>query len=182
MIQTKKPEDGHASDNSRNAQPDAAGEWAGRSLLCSTRSDTHPVRLKEFHLSPPATPEAVHALSQVLPPNTPRDFFEFLRRTDGAEAALDPDWEANEPDCIRIDSVESLTQLHSTFAERYPQLLVIGGDAATKLIAYDMTRPSPWPIVIFDSFTDEFASTIQLLASDFASLQRKFFSNESKIA
>ena len=137
-----------------------------------------PVKLKKFYLSSPATPEAVEALSRVLPPGTPSDFFEFLRQTDGAEAALDPDWEAGEPDCIRIDTVELLTQLHSTFAERYPDLLIIGGDAATKLIAYDMTQPSPWPIVIFDSDTEEFSSTIQPLAPDIASLRRKFFSGE----
>jgi hypothetical protein len=136
------------------------------------------MKLKDFYLNPPATPEAVHSLSQILPPGTPQDFFEFLRRTDGAEAAPDPDWEADEPDCIRIDSVEALTELRSTFAERYPHLLVIGSDAATKLVAYDMARPSPWPIVIFDSFTDEFASTIQLLAPDFAALQLRFFSHE----
>lgn len=140
------------------------------------------MKLKEFYLNPPATPEAVEALSRILPTETPPDFFEFLRQTNGAEAALDPDWEAGEPDCVRIDDVESLTELHSTFAERYPDLLIIGGDAATKLIAYDMTQPSPWPIVIFESFIEEFSSTIQPLASDVAALRRQFFSNEARNA
>ena len=137
------------------------------------------MKLTGIYLNPPATPDALKALQRLLPPGTPRDFIDFFRKTDGAEAAFDPDWAAGEPDTIRIDSVEILTQLFSPFAGRYPHLSVIGSAAATKLIAYDMSQGSPWPIVIFESDTEDYASTFQPLAPDMSSLWHQFFSHKA---
>lgn len=106
------------------------------------------VKVEGSQFNQPADAAAITELRKALPPETPADYFEFLRSSDGCEVWFDED----DPawfDSIGIYSAAEVMKYRKTFAELLPDLLVIGSDQGSQYFGYDMTASGAWPLVIY---------------------------------
>ena len=100
---------------------------------------------------PPASAERRKSLEVVLPPGLLVDYLTFFERCDGADIWFDDvDWTIDQFDYLRLASVEEMLNPKTREAHRelFPDLFVIGSDGGSQVLAFDMTRPPPWPIVM----------------------------------
>src|SRR5688572_12513770 len=97
---------------------------------------------------PPASAESLASLRQVLPRETPPDYFAFLEKADGGQIWFDAD-DSADFDCIRIYSVSTMLELRASLEALLPSLIVIGGDQGSQYLGYDTSASAPWPIVMF---------------------------------
>ncbi|GEP44261.1 SMI1/KNR4 family protein [Brevifollis gellanilyticus] len=100
---------------------------------------------------PPASVEKRNALEAMLPPDLPADYLILFENYDGADIWFDDvDWSRDEFDYLRLDSVDEMldVETRATLSETFPGLFVIGSDGGGQILAYDSTRPKPWPIVM----------------------------------
>ena len=104
-----------------------------------------------IHTGPAASADKREELKVILPPGIPADYLGFFESHDGAEICFDEvNWLEANFDCLRIDSVADMldSKTRAALAEVFPDLFVIGSDGGGQVIAYDMTRQAPWPIVL----------------------------------
>jgi hypothetical protein len=97
---------------------------------------------------PPAPPDRLALLRQVLPSEIPSDYIEFISRSDGGQIWFNKVGPSSF-DCLRIYSVSRMLELRDSFAKLFPWLLVIGGDQGSQYLGYDTSGNAPWPIVMF---------------------------------
>lgn len=135
------------------------------------------VILESFIRSAGASAESLAALERALDGRAP-EFLDFYRRTNGFEMALEPDDEsgdlADELDCMRFDEAEFIVEMLPHYAEHHPGALVIGGDAASHLLAFDLRQAGEAPLVVYSSEEEPYLPTCEVIARSFAEfLQRK---------
>jgi hypothetical protein len=121
------------------------------------------MKLSAKVLDEPAEESAVRSLRSILPERTPSDYFEFLRKHDGAEFCFtDVDWVSDGYDSIRVFSVKEMIQMQKQdwLSSSLPKLLAIGTDSGGQFLAYDMRKSEPWPVVMYTpGSADALAST-----------------------
>lgn len=120
---------------------------------------------------PPASEEKIQGLKSLLPRSTPPDYFSFLAKSNGAEMWFE---ESNhvegEFDCIRLDTAEVIT----AYTEGWPtpqlaNLVVIGSDAGSSLLAYDLSQPD-CPLIFHSTGygNTRIASSLEILVCECA--------------
>jgi len=103
-------------------------------------------------LTEPAEENALLALQCVLPEGMPADYFEFLRKHDGAEFCFtEVDWVRDGFDTIRIFSTDEMMEMQKQdwLSASLPQLLVIGTDSGGQFLAFDKRKSGNWPVVMY---------------------------------
>jgi hypothetical protein len=118
---------------------------------------------------PPASAESLASLRQVLPHETPSDYFAFLEKANGGQVWFDVD-DFADFDCIRIYSVSLMLELRASHAALLPSLVVIGGDQGSQFLGYDTSVAVPWPIVMHLP-----GSGTTQVATSFTDLERRYF-------
>ena len=109
------------------------------------------MKIAGIQTRPPAPTEKLKALEAIIPPGVPADYLNFFKRCDGADIWFDEvDWSRDEFDDLRLDSVDEMLDptTRTALNKAFPELFVIGTDGGGQVLAYDKTRPAPWPIVI----------------------------------
>ena len=96
---------------------------------------------------PPASVESLTSLRQVIPRETPSDYFAFMERADGGQIWFKAD-DSAEFDCIRIYCVSLMLKLRASHQALLPSLVVVGGDQGSQYLGYDTSAGVPWPIVM----------------------------------
>ncbi|OYY48732.1 MAG: hypothetical protein B7X95_09615 [Methylophilaceae bacterium 17-44-8] len=87
-------------------------------------------------------------LESALPFEPPAEYIEFLRYSNGGEGEL-----ALEPLWFQLFDVAFAIQLwqDDKYRREYPDLFFFGSNGGLESIAFDMSCPKPWPIVMVDS-------------------------------
>ena|SRR5688500_4437741 len=123
------------------------------------------------NFSPPASAESLTLLKQMLPRETPPDYFAFLEKADGGQIWFQ--FDASAPfDCIRIYSVSRMLELRASLETLLPSLVVIGGDQGSQFLGYDKSASAPWPIVMFLPGSAQGAAHV---AMSFTELEQRYF-------
>lgn len=124
----------------------AGHHWPGVAALSVKPLDHMIVEGSNF--PPPASAESLASLRQVLPRETPPDYFAFLEKADGGQIWFEAD-DSADFDCIRLYSVSRMLELRPSLETLLPSLVVIGGDQGSQYLGYDRSASAPWPIVMF---------------------------------
>lgn len=99
------------------------------------------------NFQPPASAESLASLRQILPRETPADYFAFMEKTDGGQIWFEAD-AASPFDCIRIYCASLMLELRPSHQALFPSLVVIGGDQGSQYLGYDTSACVPWPLVM----------------------------------
>lgn len=94
-----------------------------------------------------ASQPQVAELISALPFESPAEYLEFLRYSNGGEGEL-----ALEPLWFQLFDVAFAIQLwqDENYRREYPNLFFFGSNGGLESIAFDMSNPRPWPIVMVD--------------------------------
>ena len=94
-----------------------------------------------------ASEQEISMLRSELPFDPPLEYLEFLRYSNGGEGEL-----ALEPLWFQLFDVSFAIKLwkDESYRDEYPDLFFFGSNGGMESIAFDMSQPSPWPIVMVD--------------------------------
>jgi hypothetical protein len=110
-------------------------------------TDIASLRSREWRKVEGASEQEIASLRKVLPFEPPDEYLEFLRFSNGGEGelALDPLW-------FQLFEVAFALQLwqDQNYRNEYPDLYFFGSNGGGESIAFDMSQPEPWPIVMID--------------------------------
>jgi hypothetical protein len=102
---------------------------------------------REWRKAEGASEQEIASLLKVLPFKPPDEYLEFLRFSNGGEGELelDPCW-------FQLFEVAIAIQLwqDQSYRDPYPDLFFFGSNGGMESIAFDMSQPEPWPIVMID--------------------------------
>lgn len=94
-----------------------------------------------------ASQHQIAELFSALPFEPPAEYLEFLRYSNGGEGEL-----ALEPLWFQLFDVAFAIQLwqDENYRREYPELFFFGSNGGLESIAFDMSSPKPWPIIMVD--------------------------------
>ena len=117
---------------------------------------------EEWLAENPAGPDALSVLRNAVP-LLPKEYLALLSRGNGGEAAL-----SVSPFNLCIDSVESALGYWQSGTYAMKGVFVFGGNGGGELLAFDMRKREPWPVISFDPIDPE--GSIEIVANDFSLL------------
>jgi hypothetical protein len=118
----------------------------------------------EWLKRPGAKASAIHELRQALSVELPDAYFDFLSFSNGGEGPL-----PCPPFNCCLDAVEAVTRnwREKMFEEFFPGFVVIGGNGAGELIAFDIRDREPWGVVAIDMTNIDLDESVLPVAAGF---------------
>ena len=109
-----------------------------------------------------ATLNALNAL-RIAVPSLPASYLALLSRGNGGEVSL-----SVSPFALCLDSAEDALAYWESGTYTMKGVFVFGGNGGGELLALDMRKKEPWPVICFDPIDPE--GSIEKVANDFSSL------------
>jgi SMI1-KNR4 cell-wall len=109
-----------------------------------------------------ATLNALNALRSAVP-SLPASYLALLSRGNGGEVSL-----SVSPLVLCLDSAEDALAHWESGTYTMKGVFVFGGNGGGELLALDMRKQEPWPVICFDPIDPE--GSVEMVADDFSSL------------
>jgi len=112
---------------------------------------------------PPATEDAIRLVQQAAPQGLPPEYFQLLRYSNGGEGSL-----ALPPLYFMLYSAEDSAEFNTDprYSNLWPGQFTFGSNGGLERIAFDIGKPTPWPVIMFDPIAGMESSVV--IAKDMA--------------